>query len=197
MPNQEKPKAPSKQLKQDPLVEQLVPDPGNPQPTIQIAGWLGKGTEEGFWRLYLTPQLDQYVEFSADSVVHTQQLEKEQSALGGSTVWLKAGTPLNHTQIVKRQVQADFLSGGITSGYLSTTTSSLPTAGFRPAVAAGNTRTYVCSVNPHIPVCQPRTYACPIASDDAPCTGPLCATGAFVCGYSAGCTNHQECSVGC
>jgi hypothetical protein len=192
-----KPNDPAKQLKQDPLVDQLMPDPGNPQPTIQLIGWLGQGTDEGLWRLYLTPQLDEYVEFSADSVVHTQPLQKEQSALGGSTVWLKAGTALNHTQVVQRQVQADFLSGGITSGFLTGSTSSLPAAGRKPVVAPGNTRTYVCSVNPHIPVCQPRTYACPIASYDAPCTGALCATGAFVCGYSAGCTNHQECSVGC
>ena len=192
-----KPNDPAKQLKQDPLVDQLMPDPGNPQPTIQLIGWLGKGTDEGLWRLYLTPQLDEYVEFSADSVVHTQPLQKEQSALGGSTVWLKTGTALNHTQVVQRQVQADFLSGGITSGFLTGSTSSLPAAGRKPVVAPGNTRTYVCSVNPHIPVCQPRTYACPIASYDAPCTGALCATGAFVCGYSAGCTNHQECSVGC
>ena len=192
-----KPNDPAKQLKQDPLVDQLMPDPGNPQPTIQLTGWLGKGTDEGWWRLYLTPQLDEYVEFSSDSVVHTQPLQKEQSALGGSTVWLKAGTALNHTQVVQRQVQADFLSGGITSGFLTGSTSSLPAAGRKPVVAPGNTRTYVCSVNPHIPVCQPRTYACPIASYDAPCTGALCATGAFVCGYSAGCTNHQECSVGC
>src|SRR5579864_4072536 len=96
-----KPNDPAKQLKQDPLVDQLMPDPGNPQPTIQLTGWLGKGTDEGWWRLYLTPQLDEYVEFSADSVVHTQPLQKEQSALGGSTVWLKAGTALNHTQVVQ------------------------------------------------------------------------------------------------
>jgi hypothetical protein len=192
-----KPNDPTKQLKQDPLVEQLVPDPGNPQPTIQLTGWVGKGTEEGLWRLYLTPQLDQYVEFSADSVVHSQPLQKEQSALGGSTIWLKAGTPLQHTQIYSRQVQANFLSGGITSGYLAGSVSSLAAAGFRAGVVATGTRGYQCSVNPHIPVCQPRTYACPIASDNAPCTGPLCATGAFVCGYSAGCTEQQECSVGC
>jgi hypothetical protein len=197
MANKEKPNNPAKQLKQDYLVEQLMPDPGNPQSTIQLTGWLGKGTEVGLWRLYLTPQLDEYVEFSEDTVVLTQPVQKEQSALGGTTVWLKAGTALPHTQILKRQVQADFLSGGITSGFLAGSTSSLPAASFRPAAVVGNTRGYVCSVNPHIPVCQPRTYACPIPSDDAPCTGALCPSGAFVCGYSAGCTQHQECSVGC
>jgi hypothetical protein len=186
----------AKQLKQDSLVEQLIPDPGNPQTTIQLVGWLGKGVEEGQWRLYLTPQLDQYVEFSEDSVVLAQPLQKEQSALGGTTVWLKAGTALSHTQVVKRQIQADFLSGGITSGFLASSTSSLSATGSR-VVVPGTTRGYVCSVNPHIPACRPRTQGCPIASDDDPCTGAFCGTGAFVCGYSVGCTEGRECSVGC
>ena len=195
MANKEKPNDAAKQLKQDSLVEQLVPDPGNPQPTIQLTGWLGKGTEEGIWRLYLSPELDEYVEFSEQTVAHSQPVQKEQSALGGTTVWLKAGTPLNHTQIRRRQVQADFLSGGITTGFLAGSTSSLPAAG-KKAPIPGTTRGYVCSVNPHIPACQQRTQVCGIGSD-TPCSGALCPSGAFVCGYSAGCTEGQECSMGC
>ena len=71
-----------KQLKQDPLVEQLAPDPGSHIPTIQLTGWLGKGSKEGHWRLYLNPELDQYVGFSAEDVVHTQALDPKQSLLG-------------------------------------------------------------------------------------------------------------------
>lgn len=198
MANKEKPVSPPKPLKQDRLIEQLVPDPSNPQPTIQLTGWLGNGKEAGSWHLYLTPQLDEYVEFSENDVVHSEPLEPSQSALGGTTVWLKAGTTLNHTQIVRRQVQADFLSGGITSGFLAGSASTLPAVSSKKATVLPNTRTYVCSVNPHIPVCQPRSWGCPIPSDDAPCgSGAFCPTGAFVCGYSAGCTGGQECSVGC
>src|SRR5471030_179154 len=98
-------KKPTRQLKQDRLVEQLIPDPGNHQPTIQLTGWLGKGTKEGFWRLYLTPQLNEYVQFADKDVVHTQPVPEDQSSLGGTMVWLDAGTMLEHMQIVKRQVQ--------------------------------------------------------------------------------------------
>jgi hypothetical protein len=192
------PNKPESKLKQDSLVEQLVPDPANPQPTVHLTGWLGKSTEEGQWRLYLTPQLDSYVEFPESSVVHSQALPKEESALGGTTVWLKAGTALNHTNLRRHQVQAEFLSGAITSGFLGGAAAAMhPMAGKTPVIP-GTTRGYQCSVNPHIPACQPRTYACPIQSDDAPCgSGAFCGTGAFVCGYSVGCTRGTECSQGC
>ena len=68
------PDAKTKRLKQDALVERLIPDPANPEPTTQLSGWLGTGTKEGTWRLYLTPQLDEYVQFSEADVVHSQPI---------------------------------------------------------------------------------------------------------------------------
>ena len=186
-----------KQLKQDPLVEQLAPDPGAHTPTIQLTGWLGKGSKEGRWRLYLNPQLDEYVEFSDKDVLHTQALDPKQSLLGGTMVWLRASADLEYLQVVRRQVQADFLSGGITSGFMAGTASSLPgSRGFQAALAG--TRDYRCSINPHIPACQIRTEVCGGGSGNVACgTGPFCGTGAFVCGATAGCSGGHECSVGC
>ena len=199
MPNRDKPDNNPNQLKQDPLVEKLVPDPANHQPTIQLTGWLGKDAKEGTWRLYLTPQLDEYVQFAEGDVVHSQPVQASQSSLGGTVVWLKAGTVLQHTQVVKQQVQADFLSGGITSSYMAGAASSFPAAGSRAKVGvAGNTRGYVCSVNWHIPACQQRTEFCPIVSVDTNCySTAFCESGAFVCGRTLGCTVGRECSVNC
>ena len=98
-----------KKLEQDALVEALVPDPSGHQPGMQLTGWLGKGTTEGHWRLYLTPQLSEYVEFAEDDVLHSQALTEAQSPLGGTIVWLKPGVALRHTEVVTRSVQADFL----------------------------------------------------------------------------------------
>ena len=95
-------------------------------PTVQLTGWLGKGSKEGYWRLYLNPELDQYVGFSAEDVVHTQALDPKQPLLGGTMVWLRAGATLEHMQVECRRSQADFLSGGITSGFMAGTVSSLP-----------------------------------------------------------------------
>src|ERR1700751_1576644 len=122
------PKTPSKSLSQDPLVERLISDPANPEPTVHLSGWLGKATQEGMWRLYLTPQLDEYVQFSESDVVHTQPLTPDQSPLGGSVVWLKAGTPLEHTHVAKTKMQADFLSGAVTSGYMAGAVPSFATS---------------------------------------------------------------------
>jgi hypothetical protein len=191
-----------KHLKQDRLVEQLIPDPGNYQPTIQLTGWLGKGTEEGVWRLYLTPQLDEFVQFSEEQVVQTQPVQQEQSPLDGTIIWLQSGTVLQHTRVVTRQVQADFLSGGITSGFMAGAVSSIPPALLRRQAVAG-TLGYVCSVNPHIPACRPPTEGCyqsragctvePIACG----TGAFCPSREFVCGNTVGCSVGIECSMGC
>jgi hypothetical protein len=186
----------SEGLKQDQLVEKLVPDPANHEPAVQLTGWLGKGTRVGIWRLYLTPQLDEYVELPESAVIHSQPLDASQSSVGGTMVWLKAGTPLEYTQVVKQKVQADFLSGGITSSYMAGSAPSFATARATKVIPT-NTRGYQCSVNPHIPACQVRTERCGGTIDIGCGTGPFCGTGAFVCGQTAGCSVGKECSVGC
>jgi hypothetical protein len=60
---------------EDPLVASLVPDPSQGPPnTTVLAGYLGRGTEEGVWRLYLTPELDEFVEILEDTILHRQSL---------------------------------------------------------------------------------------------------------------------------
>ncbi len=202
MANKEKPNDSAKRLKQDRLVDQLRPDPGSLTPTIQLTGWLGKGTKEGSWFLYFTPQLDDFVAFSEEDVVHTEPVPQDQSQLGPTMVWLRAGTVLQHTQVQTRQVQADFLSGGITSGFMAGTASSYPATAFglykKPVTGPGCTRNYVCSTNPHIPVCQVHTERGCGGSGDYGCgSGAFCESGAFVCGNTVGCSVGKECSVGC
>ena len=70
----------SKKLAQDPLVEKLVSDPSQHEPTIQLRGWLGKGTVEGVWRIYLTPQLNEYVEVAENDILHTQGAQSRSDA---------------------------------------------------------------------------------------------------------------------
>jgi hypothetical protein len=38
------------ELRQDALVENLIPNPGKQRSTVQLTGWLGKGAEEGTWK---------------------------------------------------------------------------------------------------------------------------------------------------
>jgi hypothetical protein len=187
MANKDNPGTPPKQsLQQDALVERLVPDPGKRQPTVQLTGWLGKSTEDGTWLLYLTPQLDDYVQFSENDVVHSQALPTKDSPLGGTVVWLHAETPLQHIQVLTRQAQAGFLSGDITSAYMAGASSSLPAAtSRRPTGAAAINYT----ANWHIPACAAPTancyhtqiYPCTIEPINCGSRNAFCNSREFVC----------------
>ena len=109
-------------------------------------------------------------------------------------VWLKAGLVLRHTQVVTRQIQADFLSGGITSSHLGDTAPALA-----PALRAnkvGHSNDYVCSLNQHIPACQNKTDVC-VSFFCGGGASTLCPSGAFNCGATHGCSHGIECSVLC
>jgi hypothetical protein len=102
-------------LEQDALIARLIPD-ASQVPDVQVlVGFLGKSTREGYWRLYLTIILNEYVEFDEKDVVHRRAFECDESRLGGTMVWIRRGANLQHTQSVSREAQADFLQGGITA----------------------------------------------------------------------------------
>jgi hypothetical protein len=179
MANPEQPAGSQRHLREDALVEHLVPDPSQHQPAIQLTGFLGRSTEEGAWRLYLTSQLDEYVEFSEQDVLYTQSLSQERSPLGGTMIWFKPQTPLRHTRVLSRQVQADFLSGGITARFMPGVSPFMLGTRVREESGVGCTRNYVCSINPHIPACQVETENCPFPPPYN--TGGFCPTREFVC----------------
>ncbi len=64
------------ELSQDALVEALVPDPGSLADVVMLHGYLGKSAVEGSWRLYLTPDLDEYVEIPEDKILHHRRLSR-------------------------------------------------------------------------------------------------------------------------
>jgi hypothetical protein len=169
------------QLRSDRLVEKLVPDANSLEPTICLVGFIGESSQAGMWRLYLGPELNEYVEFTEEDVRNIEPIPEEQSSLGGTQVWLRATTTLRYTRITSQQIQADFLQGAITSGYMQGATSAFQATSARAATGVACTRNYVCSTNPHIPACQLRTEVCGTAFC-GPNTGPFCPTGAFIHG---------------
>ncbi len=105
------------ELRQHELVDKLLPDPSQPQPLTVLSGFLGKSTQAGHWRLYLTTALNEYVEVPEENIIHTKSLGPEQSALGRTVIWLRSDTPLQYTRFTSRQIQAEFLEGTIASGF--------------------------------------------------------------------------------
>jgi len=108
-----------KELKQDPLVEKLKADPSQDPNVKTFTGYLGRSTQVGYWRLYLTPQLNEYLEISEEDISHNQSLATEQSPLGGTMLWIRRVANVQYTRTVSRQVQAEFLQGDMTATFLS------------------------------------------------------------------------------
>ena len=205
------------ELKQDPLIDKLAPEPGDAGPLTTLSGFVGKSPREGKWRLYTSPRLDEHFEFDASDVQHVEALNPAESALGGSRVWLRSGALVRHTKVSSRDVQAEFLQGGIASAHMAGAALGNRALGQRPAgrcltvghaCAAKANSVDLCvsdplgnTYNQHIPMCRSDGMGhCGFPSIDGTCAtndgGPLCGnTGDFVCGPSQGCTGGVECGV--
>jgi len=101
-------------LTEEEIVRSLVPDPAQPPDVRVLVGFLGRSTHERSWRLYVTPNFNEYVEFAEADVVHSRTLQASPGRpLGGTVLWLKRGGNLMRTRTTSREAQADFLQGSI------------------------------------------------------------------------------------
>jgi hypothetical protein len=88
---------------EDPLVASLVPDPSQgPVNAAVLAGYIGRGAEEGVWRLYLTPSLNEYVEVRKDEVLHRESLPDE----GGTQIWVRDDLNVRYVRSTAQRVPA-------------------------------------------------------------------------------------------
>lgn len=108
-----------KTLNEDEIIENLVPNPSQVPNVRVLAGFLGKSSREGYWRLYSTAQLNEYVEIREADIVHYQRLSSEQSSLGGTLIWVKRDAELQHTRTTSGQAQASFFQGDISARFLN------------------------------------------------------------------------------
>src|SRR5262249_589393 len=86
-------------IPEDDFVSKVVKDPKQPPDAILLSGFLGKSSEEGHIRLYFDPGLSQYVEIPNDAILHTQEIPKEASPLGGSNVWINSQAELIYGKV--------------------------------------------------------------------------------------------------
>ena len=97
-------------LKEDPLVAALVPDPAKlPVNAAVLRGFVGKSLKEGSWRLYLDAELSEYVEIPESEILYARELPDG----GGTAVWVPGTLTLDRVRVAATQIQAEFLSGTI------------------------------------------------------------------------------------
>jgi hypothetical protein len=107
-----------KPLVEESLIANLVPDPAD-VPDVKVhVGFLGKSSREGYWRLYMSPQMNDFIEVREEDIVHAKQFDAAHSPWGGTVTWIRADAKLTRTKTGARDIQTDFLRGGITRSRL-------------------------------------------------------------------------------
>ena len=112
-------------LADDPLVRQLRPDPSAPpQETVILAGYLGRDTDSGYWRVYQSARLDSYLRVSESDILARDQ---GQDAAGRevSHLVLRANAAVETVRSMTAG-QASFLLGSYTSSMIGSAASSRP-----------------------------------------------------------------------
>jgi hypothetical protein len=76
-------------IRYDDFVGKVQADPANPQSTIMLTGFVGKGGD-GTVRIYPDPTLGNWYDVPEADIVHSQPIADSQ--LGGSYVWIKSSS---------------------------------------------------------------------------------------------------------
>jgi len=107
-----------KNLGQDELVQLLVPDPARRVAESHIIkGWVGKSAREGYWRLYPTPELDEFIEIAEDDILLQRPVDQSISPLGGSVLVIKATAELHSMGSTSVDARNAMLHGDITNDF--------------------------------------------------------------------------------
>ena len=82
--------------------------------TYVLTCWLGKSPRTGFWRIYATPELDEYIEIAETDIVYSKPLNEAVAPLGGTVIVIKASARLHGATTIAVEARAAFLQGDIT-----------------------------------------------------------------------------------
>jgi hypothetical protein len=188
----------------DNFIRHIVSDPKNVPDVTLLTGYLGASSEEGHERLYLSPDLTNYVEIPKAAILHQAPLPKEQDAHGGVTLWVKKDAALQYKMAPAAQALANYFAGAIQAGAQG----ALGAAAARPHVTIGacghvtqHCPTFNCSlhcateitpcINTHANTCFcPVTHVCPSQNQLCQSQGACTFVG---CGASLACTQGLLC----
>ncbi|HWB85690.1 MAG TPA: hypothetical protein VG675_16215 [Bryobacteraceae bacterium] len=171
------------------FVDAIVKDPGNPPQVMLLQGFPGNSSEAKHRRIYLDPALGSYLDIPQDAILHSQELPKESSPLGGVLLWVKQSAEIKQgpsaekqgAQFLRGQIQQDFLQGA---------------AGAAPGQAAIASMLVVCRQITHQVFCpQTQLLICSIACASLP---PQCRlTQILYCGGGGGGGTLPPVSLAC
>jgi hypothetical protein len=98
------------------FIRHVVTDPKNVPDVTLLRGYLGASSEDDHERLYLSPDLANYVEIPKAAILHQAPLPTEQDAHGGVTLWVKKDAALQYKMAPAAQALANYFAGAIQAG---------------------------------------------------------------------------------
>jgi hypothetical protein len=171
----------SEQFAENALVKALRPDPSErPIEYHLIRGWVGRSTMGDMFRLYPSPELDEYIEIDSVDLLYQVSLDREGNALGGSIIAVRADAELKSmgSETVTARAAA-MLDGGLMRQFVATSDPAQLAAAYRSAGPLNDkdyTKGFWCNVS--------MFFSCTThVVDDPVCTtasGKLCGTARYL-----------------
>jgi hypothetical protein len=141
------------------FVRAIVSDPKAVPDVMLLYGYLGASSEEDHERLYLSPDLTNYVEVPTSAILHQMAAPKEQDPNGGVTLWVKKDAALIYKMAPAAEALAYFFAGAIQAGAQGAAAAPQPT----PAITIAGACTIAgCPT-------APCSIACPTRPPHATC----------------------------
>jgi hypothetical protein len=79
---------------------------------------LGASLQKGYWRLYFSAELKDFIEIREQDILLSKSLKTEQNPLGGTALWVRAAADVQVTRRPLRTTETEFLTGHITARFL-------------------------------------------------------------------------------
>jgi hypothetical protein len=106
--NQNEPRA---EVRPSEILEQIVRNPAQPEVRRLTGFLLGRSDRDDYWRLYLTVDLNHYLEIRKEDTLHAQEFRP-----GRTVVWINPDAKIAETNSATAPI--DFLKGDIQRGFL-------------------------------------------------------------------------------
>jgi hypothetical protein len=166
-------------IQYDAFVKAVRPDSKTTESTVFLEGFIGESSLADHFRLYSDASLNDFVEIPTDAVIHAIAHSKEESALGGSKLWVKKDAIFTYgNPAMDNRPQGSFLDGDLYQGYMDNMYQADAGTGAGNMGAMGGGFENMASR----PLCAPfpQTVLCPIASRIVICVTKICPSK-FIC----------------
>jgi hypothetical protein len=106
---------------EDDIPRAVQPDSHSPAQYVAVTGYLGSGSSGQHYRLYLTADMNEYIEFETNAVGAVKSLHADGKPMGGTVVWLHADAGVTYARVMAAsslRQQASFTRGSIASAVM-------------------------------------------------------------------------------